>query len=142
MPNSVSRRSFIRSMGLLIGAASVAPAVVSAHSHSPKPMPAIGRRSSGLSIGYRIRKKLGLLTDQEKRESLITQALNTTEGRQALAQAMVEPIRRKLEYQSIGRKLLMVEELPQGALARYEKDVRSTAHVLVRRCNVPQDKAA
>jgi len=76
------------------------------------------------------------VNDQE-REALIAQALETDEGRVALAQAMVEPIRRALEYQAVGRKLLMVDELPQGALARYERDVRSVAHVLPRRGAVP-----
>jgi hypothetical protein len=71
-------------------------------------------------------------TNQERME-LIAQALDTDEGRVALAQAMVEPIRRALEYQAVGRKLLMVDELPQGALARYERDVRSVAHVISRR---------
>lgn len=73
--------------------------------------------------------------DAEK-ELLIAQALETPEGRVALAQAMVEPIKRALEYQAIGRKLLMVDELPQGALARYEKDVASTAYVVSRRGGV------
>lgn len=50
---------------------------------------------------------------------------------------MVEPIRRSLEYQAVGRKLLMVDELPQGALARYERDVASVAHVVARRGAVP-----
>ena len=75
-------------------------------------------------------------TDQQ-REAVIAQALETPEGRVALAQAMVEPIKRALEYQAIGRKLLMVDELPQGALARYEKDVASVAHVIGRREAVP-----
>ena len=30
-------------------------------------------------------------------------------------------VREPLNYQKIGRKLLMVDDLPQGALARYEK---------------------
>ena len=72
-----------------------------------------------------------------EREALIAQALETPEGRVALAQAMVEPIRRALEYQAVGRKLLMVDELPQGAYARYEKDVRQTAQVIPRRGAVP-----
>ncbi len=72
-----------------------------------------------------------------KKEALVAQALDTAEGRVALAQAMVEPIRRALEYQAVGRKLLMVDELPQGALARYEKDVRATATVIARRGGVP-----
>ena len=33
----------------------------------------------------------------EQKEAIIAQALNTDEGRTALAQAMVEPIRRSLE---------------------------------------------
>jgi hypothetical protein len=73
----------------------------------------------------------------QDRETLIAQALETPEGRVALAQAMVEPIRRALEYQAVGRKLLMVDELPQGAYARYEKDVRATATVISRRGAVP-----
>ena len=76
------------------------------------------------------------LTDNEK-EEIIAQALETDEGRTALAQAMVEPIRRSLEYQAVGRKLLMIDELPQGALARYERDVASTATVISRRGAVP-----
>jgi hypothetical protein len=72
-----------------------------------------------------------------EREALIAQALETPDGRVALAQAMVEPIRRALEYQAVGRKLLMVDELPQGAYARYEKDVRQTAFVISRRGAVP-----
>jgi hypothetical protein len=75
-------------------------------------------------------------TDAE-REAVIAQALETPEGRVQLAQAMVEPIKRSLEYQAIGRKLLMVDELPQGALPRYEKDVASVAYVISRRGNVP-----
>ncbi len=36
-----------------------------------------------------------------------------------VAQPLVEPIRRALEYAAIGRRFLMIDELPQGALARY-----------------------
>jgi hypothetical protein len=75
--------------------------------------------------------------NDEQKEDIIAQALDTDEGRTALAQAMVEPIRRSLEYQAVGRKLLMVDELPQGALARYERDVAAIAHVVSRRGAVP-----
>lgn len=71
------------------------------------------------------------LSDAEK-ESIIAGALETDEGRIALAQAMVEPIRRSLDYQGVGRRLLMVDELPQGALPRYERDVASIAHIVAR----------
>jgi len=76
------------------------------------------------------------MTDEQK-QRVVAQALETEEGRVALAQAMVEPIRRALEYQAVGRKCLMVDELPQGALARYERDVHSKATVISRRGGVP-----
>jgi len=39
----------------------------------------------------------------------------------------VDAIKRALEYQVLGRKLLLVDQLPQGALTRYEKDVSAFA---------------
>ena len=39
--------------------------------------------------------------------------------------------------QAVGRKLLLVDELPQGALARYERDVAAIAYVVSRRGAVP-----
>ena len=76
------------------------------------------------------------LSDEQKQQ-VVAQALETEEGRMALAQAMVEPIRRALAYQAVGRKCLMVDELPQGALARYERDVTAKAYVISRRGGVP-----
>lgn len=62
---------------------------------------------------------LSLVTNQNLRNTLISNSLGTSEGRQLLASAMVEPIRRALEYQSIGRRLLMVE-LPSSCTSNYE----------------------
>jgi len=39
----------------------------------------------------------------------------------------------RLNYQEIGKKLMSIQELPQGALARYEKDVASVHHVVGKR---------
>jgi len=39
--------------------------------------------------------------------------------------------------QAVGRKLIMVDVLPQGALPRYERDVAAIAHVVSRRGGVP-----
>jgi hypothetical protein len=52
-----------------------------------------------------------------KKEFIISEALETDEGRTALAQAMVEPIRRSLDYQGAARRLFTVDPLPQGAYA-------------------------
>jgi hypothetical protein len=73
----------------------------------------------------------------EQREQIIAVALESAEGRTALAQAMVEPIKTSLMYQGIGRKLLMVDELPQGALPRYERDISVKSYVIPKRGSVP-----
>ena len=74
---------------------------------------------------------IGPLTQDEK-EYVISQALMTDEGRTALAKAMVEPIRTVLDYQGVGRKLLMVDKLPDGAMDRYNKEVTATMETI---CN-------
>lgn len=64
----------------------------------------------------------------EEREALIAQALETSDGKTALAKTMGETLfGRPREYQAIGRKLLMVDELPQGAYARYNRDETEVA---------------
>jgi len=73
----------------------------------------------------------------EQREAIMAMALDSADGRVALAQAMVEPIKTSLMYQAIGRKLLMVDELPQGALPRYERDVAVKSYVIPKRGQVP-----
>jgi hypothetical protein len=64
------------------------------------------------------KKYSNTISDGEK-EAIIEMALGTDEGRKALAQAMVEPIR---------NKMLMGGDPPQGALPRYERDVKLAAH--------------
>ena len=71
------------------------------------------------------------------REQIISMALDTNEGRRALAEAMVEPIKTGLMYQGLGRKLLLVDELPEQALPRYERDVQVRSILLGKRGGVP-----
>lgn len=66
------------------------------------------------------------------REAILAEMLKTEEVRIALAQSMVSPIRMELNYQAVGRKIFMVDDLPQCALARYERDVPCVAHVFAR----------
>lgn len=73
----------------------------------------------------------------ETREKIVAMALETAEGKTALAQAMVEPIKNSLMYQAVGRKLLLVDELPQGVLPRYERDVTAKSYVIGKRGAVP-----
>lgn len=78
-----------------------------------------------------------LNNEAERKEQVIAHAMESAEGRLALAQAMVEPIKTSLQYQAIGRKLLMVDELPQGALPRYERDIAVRSYVIGKRGSVP-----
>ncbi len=88
--------------------------------------------SVGFFAKHWIQIKRWWFGEQWYREHLLAEALSSPEGRVALAQSMVEPIRRSLEYQAIGRKLLLVDELPQGALARYERDVSAIGYAVGR----------
>ena len=72
--------------------------------------------------------QVGLSDD--KRDDLIARAIQTQEGKIALAQAMANPIRRNLDYHGIARRALVVDPLPQGALATYDRDIDVTAVVI------------
>ena len=114
----MNRRSFLK----LLGAASVGTAFAGALSAPASPFLSgiwntIKRRLNGC------RCKGAIPFCKHCKETIIARALNTYEGRAALCQAMVEPIRQSLQYQAVGRKLLLVDELPPGALVRYERDI-------------------
>lgn len=47
---------------------------------------------------------------RRKREKMIVKALDTPEGRAALAAAMSEPIKNALMHQTIGSKLLFLQD--------------------------------
>jgi hypothetical protein len=119
-PAGISRRGFLR--GLAAMGAGVALAPVLKHFALPEP----------------VVKWVPLSLRDADKERIIAEALSSEEGRIALARAMVEPIRRALEYQAVGRKCLLVEELSPGAMARYERDAESVKYVIGKRGVVPQ----
>src|SRR3984957_5775480 len=65
-----------------------------------------------------------------KRDDLISRAIQTADGKIALAQAMANPIRRNLDYHGIARRALVVDPLPQGALPTYDRDIDVSAVVI------------
>lgn len=71
----------------------------------------------------------GKLSDREKGR-LIAEAMKTPEGRVKLAQSMMQPLRRNLDYQAIGRKVFPVQELPQRALHIYDRNPDTVAYVV------------
>lgn len=66
----------------------------------------------------------------DKRDELISRAIMTQDGKIALAQAMANPIRRNLDYHGIARRALVVDPLPQGAQATYDRDIDVAAVVI------------
>jgi len=71
---------------------------------------------------------------------MIKQALMTQEGKIALGQAMATPIRRNLDYQGVGRKALVVDPLPQGALPVYDRDIDVAAVVISSNGTAPESR--
>ena len=76
----------------------------------------------------------------EQRDELIKRALQSEEGKIALGQAMANPIRRNLDYQGVGRKALVVDPLPQGALPVYERDIDVAAFVVSSNGTAPESR--
>jgi hypothetical protein len=77
---------------------------------------------------------------ESQRDEMIHQALSTQEGKIALGQAMANPIRRNLDYQGVGRKALVVDPLPQGALPVYDRDIDVAAVVISSNGSVPESR--
>lgn len=69
------------------------------------------------------------MTVAQKR-SLIAKHMKTAAGRQTLAASMDRPLREFRDYASVGRRLLSVDPLADGALPYYDKDVNTPAYVI------------
>lgn len=78
--------------------------------------------------------------NDEQRDEMIKQALLTQEGKVALGQAMATPIRRNLDYAGVGRKALVVDPLPQGALPVYDRDIDVSAVVVSSNGSAPESR--
>jgi hypothetical protein len=53
---------------------------------------------------------------------------------------MANPIRRNLDYQGVGRRAVVVDPLPQGALPVYERDIDVSAVVVASNGAVPESR--
>lgn len=68
--------------------------------------------------------------NNSERNAIIAKYIGSSQGRQRLAASMVNPLRSRRDYSSIGRKAFLVEQLPDGALSIYDKDPDVTAYVV------------
>lgn len=70
-----------------------------------------------------------MLTNEQK-QAAIGDLIKTASGRSKLAAALTKPLRQRRDYQSVARKAYEVEQLPDGALPYYDKDIEVTAFVV------------
>lgn len=49
----------------------------------------------------------------------------------------VEPVKNTLMHDNVGKKLLLIDELPQGCLQRYKRDIAAKSYVIDKRGNIP-----
>ena len=103
-----SRRNFLRTMGIAVVATAALPAA--ALNATVRPKEEVVEQDS--QRDWQAVNKQRQEAREEKRNDLICQALQTPEGRVALASAMAEPIKRSLEYKSFLRKTL--SPAPEG----------------------------
>lgn len=66
----------------------------------------------------------------EKKYEILSQHVKTAAGRQRIAASMIQPLRKRRDYTSVGRRAFYVEQLPDGALPIYDKDVDVAAYVI------------
>lgn len=65
-----------------------------------------------------------------QKHQLMTKLLASSKGRQRIAASIQEPLRKLRDYMSIGRKTLMVDELPDGTLPIYDMDIDTPAYIV------------
>jgi len=70
------------------------------------------------------------VVDNTIKEQVVDRYIGTTAGRRRLAASMIQPLRERRDYSSVGRKTFLVEQLPDGALPIYDKDPDVTAYVI------------
>lgn len=70
------------------------------------------------------------VVDNAVREQQVDKHIGTSAGRRRLAASMIQPLRDRRDYSSVGRKTFLVEQIPDGALPIYDKDPDVTAYVI------------
>ncbi len=70
------------------------------------------------------------IVDNTVREQVVDKYIQSPAGRRRLAASMVQPLRERRDYSSVGRKTFLVEQVPDGAQPLYDKDPDVTAYVI------------
>ncbi len=78
--------------------------------------------------------------NQAEREYALQSALRTPEGRFDVAQTLLEPFKEGRDYVGITRKVLFVDQIPQGAPMWYDRDPQFSAVTIADRGAVPVEE--
>ena len=70
------------------------------------------------------------VVDNTLKEKAVSMYIGNTAGRKRLAASMIQSLRERRDYSSVGRKTFLVEQIPDGALPIYDKDPDVTAYVI------------
>ena len=71
-------------------------------------------------------------------QGILAKYLKSPAGRTRLAGSMIQPLRTRLDYQSIARKTFLVDQLPEGAKVTYDKDLNVAGILNPERVTVPE----
>jgi hypothetical protein len=75
--------------------------------------------------------------DYQKRDEIISKTLSSPEGQKALAKTMIEPIKKALSFQSVGRTLMQVEKFPSESKF---KEINNNLNKIYKNKNVVVEK--
>jgi hypothetical protein len=70
------------------------------------------------------------VVDNTLKEKAVSMYIGNSSGRKRLASSMIQSLRERRDYSSVGRKTFLVEQIPDGALPIYDKDPDVTAYVI------------
>jgi hypothetical protein len=70
------------------------------------------------------------VVDNSVKERILDQYIGSPAGRRRIAASMIQPLRDRRDYSAVGRKTFLVEQIPDGAQAIYDKDPDVTAYVI------------
>jgi hypothetical protein len=62
-------------------------------------------------------------TPPDIRDQIISEYLGSAGGRSRLAASMIAPLRQRMDYTAVGRRTFLVDQLPDGALPVYDRDI-------------------
>lgn len=124
---NTNRRGFLKALGALSACLLVEPA---AQLLVPErkiwavgaDFRAAGLREQRLQSPWILELSDALRSNPVKVDALC-QYLSSTDGKKALAAVMAQPLRLRRDYSAVGRKSFLVEQLPDGALPLYEREL-------------------